>query len=361
MTHREGYWIGGLAIGIVVAALTPVSELRWLLGGLAWVVIGLLGELVGALRTPKRPSYAEHARPADGVVGIQPVRGVLGTPNTIDPRFRRFENLEPPGSESKAPPRASAGFPPLLGDVVIFSLFLGRDGQAWSDAEIAQALRALIRAGTWLEKQAIRWGAPVNLHVAETYFQAEDPAGSSEGDVEIESYQRGQEFELDDAQAGLKVVVAASRAAARLGFADASALTSILGERVDGDVRVWLVHVRSGGRSRAVPEVDSGLPGVNLAVCHARETDFPEPLSGAPFSDPVTFVHELLHLFGAQDKYGYPLHTYSLGSVSERDIMRLDANVLSRLRIDPATAREIGWEVSDKALVSPTKKNRRDV
>src|SRR5690606_23118862 len=107
--------------------------------------------------------------------------------------------------------------------------------------------------------------------------------------------------------------------------------------------RAWLLFPRSAGQSWAVSEADLGLPGVSLGVCYARETKFSAALDRRPFSDPVSIVHELLHLFGATDKYGVPLKDFPAGSVSRRDVMRLDFETLGALRIDPLTAAEIGW------------------
>ncbi len=123
-------------------------------------------------------------------------------------------------------------------------------------------------------------------------------------------------------------------------------LADRVGRRLRADSPVWLIHPRSAGRSFVVPESETGMIGVNLAICYARETEFPERLVGAPFPDPSTFAHELLHLFGASDKYGRPLSSFPKGSVTNRDIMRLEVETLSKLRIDPATAREIGWNPS---------------
>jgi hypothetical protein len=93
----------------------------------------------------------------------------------------------------------------------------------------------------------------------------------------------------------------------------------------------------------AIPADLTELIGVSLALCYAREANFPEPLRRPPFTDPVTVVHELLHLFGATDKYALPLDAFPPGSVTSRDVMRLDSSRLDRLRIDRATAAEIGW------------------
>ena len=74
----------------------------------------------------------------------------------------------------------------------------------------------------------------------------------------------------------------------------------------------------------------------------AKKTS-PSRWTGPPFTDPVTIVHEVLHLFGASDKYGVPLRSFAPKSVTHREVMRLDEESLIRLRIDPLTAREIGW------------------
>ncbi len=94
---------------------------------------------------------------------------------------------------------------------------------------------------------------------------------------------------------------------------------------------------------------------MSLAVCYPRESSFPEPLTGSPRVDPVTVVHEMLHLFGATDKYGRSLRDFAPGSVSSREVMRLSETRLSRLRIDPSTAEEIGWVYQGKHRESSSK------
>jgi hypothetical protein len=114
---------------------------------------------------------------------------------------------------------------------------------------------------------------------------------------------------------------------------------------VNCDHLVWLLHPRRAGQSHAIPPSLTPIPGVHLAECYVRETKFSEPLGKGvpPFPDPVTFVHELLHLFGATDKYDRPLSAFARGEVTERDVMALHFTSLPRLRVDRLTAREIGW------------------
>jgi hypothetical protein len=307
--------------------------------------MGLMGEIVARLRAWRTAARVEtrDASPADGRVEVVPVDGVQGDPHGKEGRFRRYLAIEPtpvlPRIRSRPARRAC---PPLLGRVAMGSLFLDRGGKGWSDAEIARAMDGLIRAGEWIEREAMRIGAAVNLVVPETYFLARDEA--PETPVEIAVLPEGDGEGLFDADAEVRLVSAASRASRLLGFADVADLAESVSRRLDGvDGLVWVIHPRSAGRSFVVPESDTGICGVSLAICYAREDDFPGPLVGPPFSDPATFAHEFLHLFGASDKYGVPLRAFEPGQVTDRDIMRLEYERLSRLRIDPATAAEIGW------------------
>lgn len=306
--------------------------------------MGVLGEIAAWLRvrgasTPPPPDPT----PADGRVEVVPVAGLRGEPNPRDGRFRRFLAMAPGEPIPKPRPARRPGkFPPLLGRVALASFFLGRDGTGWADAEVARALASLIRSGEWLEREAIRWGAALNVSVLDTYFAAQDAEGR-EPEVEIAVLPEGDGEGLFDADAEVKLVASAGRAARSLGFRDVADLVAktVVAAPVDG--LVWVIHVRSTGRSFVVPECDTGMRGVSLAICYAREDDFPGRLVGPPFSDPVTFAHELLHLFGASDKYGVPLASFPKGEVTRLDVMRLEIENLSRLRIDPATAFEIGW------------------
>lgn len=326
--------------------------------------MGLLGRLRSWLtgRGPAgaaEPPGPRDTRPADGRIDRARVLGCRVAPNPRNPNYGRFLGFEPDSRLPTAGPgaprrRGRAGWPqPLLGRVVVLSLFIGRHGTSWSDREIAYAHRALERAAAWIEREAMRWHAAVNIEVAETYFVSDDdvvedvvvefaprgggPAGPYGGVA------RGEDVEIFDVNDIVKIVAGASRAAARLGFADVADLVAQVEARVEADACAWLLHLRSEGRSMAIPEEVTALDGVNLAACYAREADLPGPLDGPVFSDPITYVHELLHLFGAEDKYGVPLGRYDRRMLTDRDIMVLAHESLARLRVDPLTALEIGW------------------
>ena len=239
----------------------------------------------------------------------------------------------------------SATNPPLLGRVALVSVFVGRDGRAWTDLEVSRCLEGLERVGLWIEREASRRDVPVNVSLVDTYFQVEDDVVDR---VEVEFTPEGDDVGPMEANASTKAIAGASRAAALLGFRDVADLLGRINARVQADSRVWLFHLRRAGRSLAIPASECDVSGVGLAVCFAREASFPEPLAGAGRLDTTTVAHEMLHLFGASDKYGVSLRSFPAGSVSARDIMRLNHDSLFRMTIDPLTASEIGWGEPDR-------------
>jgi hypothetical protein len=351
VSARVFLWIGATVFGVIAAsalsgfrAFSPADPAFWVTAA-SIVVLGELGFAIVDFRRERRVDPPAGARPADGHVDIAAVSGARGVRNAHDPRIQAFQSLE--SSDDGGPLRLprTRDHLPLLGRVALVSVFLGRDGQPWSDLEIARAHDALLRAATWVEQQAMRWDAPVNLVVAGTYFQVDDHAPE---DVEMTFVAEADGIAPFEARAVSKALIELSRAGARLGFRDAEDWLASINPQIDVDAHVWLLHPRRAGRSMAVPLDQTELFGVSLAVCYAREANVPEPLSGPPFTDPVTIAHELMHLFGASDKYGVPLRSFPRETVSSRDIMRLSESRLSRLRVDRLTASEIGWPVADR-------------
>jgi hypothetical protein len=347
MSARGKVWLIGLALTASLAGLLAREDATRELT----VPLVLLGLGVNALvaeaaslrsigRRPNSPRPPEGARPADGVVDLAIMSAVEAPPLSSDPRWRRFSRLAEEPSRLPDVARLNQANPSLLGRVTLISVFVGRDGRPWSDLEIAQAHESMISAGLWIEREASRRDAPVNLGLADTFFQVED---EFEELVEVAFSAEGDDFGPMEANASTKGIVGASRAAARLGFVDVVDLMERINPRVEADVRIWLFHLRRAGRSLAIPASEGEVSGVGLAVCYSREASFPEALTGRGRVDPTTVAHELLHLFGASDKYGVSLRTFSPDSVSSKDIMRLNFESLARMRIDTLTASEIGW------------------
>ena len=313
--------VGGLVAATVVLGHTMVNAARSLGPGDRGVdLAGLSGE------------------PADGVVPIVPLSGAVGDPNPARPETRRFVAWDgvPIGVShgSRPDPRV------LRGRIGLACLFIGRDGSGWDGDDVARAIGAAIRAGRWLEAEAIRWGAAVNLELLDTYFLADD--AQDEGIAVVASLDPYESI-LEESDQELRALASASRAASALGFADFAGLACEVARRVDHDRMIWLVLTHRSGRSFALPAEPGRYPGVGVAVVHARDSSSTARLVGAPCVDPATIAHELLHLFGATDKYGTSLATFAEGSVTRRDIMRLSLPRLRDLRIDPLTAAEIGW------------------
>lgn len=354
MSARAGFWWFGLMLGMALAGLVPESlfpGVRPAVFGAAFLLLGLLGEIIQSSRARTAAlavASRRDARPADGRVDLARVAGFPGERNPFDGRFRLFSGTTP-GALDTAEGPASDGWgdrdcPPLLGRVVIASLFLGRAGRTWSDTEVADSQEALLCAGAWLEREAQRYEAPVNVELAEVYFVADD---DEPDEVAVGFVSHGEEVGPFEERATTKALLRATRAAASLGFRDAAELFRAVEGRVRADATVWLLHPREAGRSFAVPRDLRAPGGLSLAVCYPREASFPEPLVGPARADPVTVVHEMLHLFGATDKYGRPLDAFAPRTVTSREVMRLSEDRLSRLRIDPSTAAEIGWVVPD--------------
>ncbi len=275
--------------------------------------------------------------------GVVPLPFEPAEANPASPRHARY--VGPFRDADRTPDRPGMPWrrtpcPPLRGRVVLVSLFLGADGRGWSDAEVARHLASLERAARWMEEEAGRYGARVGVGVADVYFAVD---GETAEEVEIQVAQSGGELGLFEADMGIRAITLMSRAAASLGFRDAVDFVQEVAARLPGATVAWLLHLRLAGRSFAVPLDRTDLEGVSLAFCHARQANFTEPLIRPPVPRAAVLAHEVLHLFGAQDKYGWPLSHFRAGGVTDRDVMRLESERLADLRVDPITASEIGW------------------
>ena len=356
MTRPAVGWLRGLGWGLVVGAGVVLGAtfadhadrvglvvLLMLAGGLA-VEAGLLLALAQLDDTHRPPPLLVGARPADGEVEVWEMAGTLGRELSAVNPWKEFVGFEAtaadPGDHHHRGRDRSRRNPPLLGRVALISVFVGRDGRSWTDREIQNAHRALRAVGVWVEREAIRWGARVNLGLAETYLRADDDHDEV---VEVEFGPEGDDVGPMEADATTKAIAGASRVAARLGFADVVDLVTRINPTIDADAHVWLWHLKRRGRSHAIPAGDRIIDGGGLAICHARESSFPGPLTGPGRVDPVTVAHELMHLFGASDKYNVPLAVFPDGDLTESDIMRLDDSRLRHLKVGRLTAREVGW------------------
>jgi hypothetical protein len=336
------YWVSGfLGVAWLAGRLgTGRGDAALLLAAFAaWVGLGLLGEARAWRR--RRPVLAPaetllDSRPADGRVEIVPVAAAVAIPNAHDGRFGRLERLD------AAPAALVPIGPTLRGRVLLASFFLGRDGHDWTDHEIAQAHKALFRAGAWVGREAAAWEQPVHVALACVYASGRDDRPRPEA-VDLVVGLEEHQAALFDPDETAELVAAFDRTARASGSADLADFLRRFAAAAPADRLVWLAHVRARGRSHWVDGPSIGLPILGLAVCFANE-DNAGPLDGPPFADPVTFVHELMHAFGATDKYGASARQFGPGQVGAREVMLLHEDTsLARLRVDPLTAREIGW------------------
>jgi hypothetical protein len=342
--RRSVSWILGIFLGATLALSLPgkpSSALRLAAFVIPLLITALFRELFGfVFRHFHREAVALGWKEvADGEVGIAEVPGLPTSEAGDFGEFRRLESAPPDDPTIRNVRRNPR--PPLLGRVVLISAFIGRDGRRWQASEIRSSLNEVTRAAIWIERQAVRHSASLHIEMARLFLEAEDlaPAGPQEFGF---GYQGD---ELVPGGPGLVVdeLSSLSRAAGQLGFRDASVMFDAIGRRIDADAVAWIVHPMRSGLSFAVRESDGHLQGVSIAVCYPRYSDFSSRLKGPVGTDPATVAHEILHLFGAEDKYGLPLENGPRPGVTSRDVMRLDSPRLSQLRIDGLTASEIGW------------------
>ncbi len=264
-------------------------------------------------------------------------------PNFRDGRFARYSGPYRRDEEAEPGPALPWGkiaSPALQGRVVLVSMFIGSDGRSWTDSEIARWTTSIEWVARWMRREADRYGANVAVGVADTYFSVE---GDRTPDTEIGYAWEGAGLGLFEMNSVTRSLTLMSRAAAQLGFHDSVDFVREVGAKLDGAIPVWLLHLRRAGRSFAVPLDLTELDGVSLAFCYAESRNFSDSIVRSPIPDAAMIAHEVLHLFGASDKYGVPLHSFRPGLVTSRDIMRMGASRLERLRVDPLTARELGW------------------
>jgi len=316
---------------------------------LAVLGLGLVGLIVELVRLSLRVRASRANRAAretrvepypDGIaaVALEPKEA-----NLRDDRFHRYSGpFRPEDGEEPGPPLpwGKVASPSLLGRVALVSMFIGSDGRAWADSEIVRWMASIEQAARWMRKEAQRYGAVVAVGVADTYFRVE---GDRTPETDIGYAWTGAQLGLFEMNSVTQALTLMSRAAAQLGFRDSVDFVREVGARLDGATPVWLLHLRRAGRSFAVPLELTELDGVSLALCYARNKNFSDSIVRSPVPDAAMIAHEVLHLFGASDKYGMPLDSFRPGLVTSREIMRMDVDRLDRLRVDPLTASELGW------------------
>lgn len=253
--------------------------------------------------------------------------------------------------------------PQLRGEVVVASLFAGAYGRNWSDEEVGRVQQVLARALGWIEGEARAWGESVAIDGTGEVFRAPSPAGMTAEPVPLTRASQEWEEWLMEADEPARDLAHASRSVSRVGKRDFIELVEEVGrKRGEASAVVWIFHPLRQGQPYALASDHSPIPGVAVAVCPALDDSQSGPLLGDIGPDPVTYAHELLHLFGATDKYGTSLASFDRELVTSRDVMRDTFGRLSSMQIDPLTARELGWDAVPKASegrARPSRKKRK--
>lgn len=213
--------------------------------------------------------------------------------------------------------------PYLLGDAKVIAIFVSTPDHQMSRLDVSEGTARLNRALDWLEEQC-----PHHLAFTANFFNAEG---------EELSYVSQEKISQELFGKGLSAL-----ARDELKCYDSCAFLFITGER---------------GRSYAVP--------YDPALCYdsrmgtdsfwgERAVIYMRTRMGT-LKDPATYAHELLHLFGARDKYEGLWKSQKLYPVKEleelwfeggsgEDIM---SSVSSLTFIDEITRGEIGWQDSN--------------
>jgi uncharacterized membrane protein len=334
-----------LAAGFILAVVMalPIDDdargLAFILALAAGFLLLIAVELFRArLRHADAEFVAALEDPADGVVEIRRLPAARTVPNEVNPVWARFEASSDGAEDTIARPWPATNG--LRGRWILVSIFVGKYGTDWQGEEIDRVLKALERAARWVEREAKRFHAPVNLEICATYIEARDEIEES---VAIGFQPEGRGHGPFAPESPGFALASASRAVAKAGFDDLIHCLSCFRDRLNPSSVVPFIHLRQAGRSHATVARELPVPPPGIAVCYADYADFPEPLERGVQADALTYAHEMLHLFGASDKYGFGARAFDRSQVSERDVMLLAENQLVRTRIDPMTAGEIGW------------------
>lgn len=339
--------VGGLTVGLCTLTAVLLPGLDRALAIL--LILGILA-LLAVIWKCREAFGSGSGRPADNAevdFVTAPIQGAPGYQRVVRARRTTPGRLVPP----------MAGSPSLQGRIALASVFLGRDGRSWSETEITSTVRALEKAGAWLEAEAAAWGVRLEIDMGKELVVGADDR--PRGDHALEFGLQENESALFDAQESAELLRGVSAIAAGLGLHDFPTLVAALSRRMEADHVVWFLHSLSQGQSHFLDERHTGVPGLQLATCYTREGEPSGPSLGPVFSDPVTYAHEFLHAFGATDKYGGSTRRYPRGEVSEHEIMLLRHKALALLRIDSLTAREIGWLLTGPPPEAIQKRTRR--
>lgn len=208
----------------------------------------------------------------------------------------------------------------LKGTLAIHNIFVDCLPNHWDEKEINAVERALRECCAWIKREASKYSITVDTRISENHFIAKSdrlPPSARNSRDEI--------FEWS------------SNVLKSIDFEDMQHYAHTFQEEEKAENWITFFHVQVAGRSYAFDS--TAITPIEFLVCFSEYADTPERKTLHTIRpDPREYAHEILHLFGAKDKYEtsdkHPL----------TDIMnRLDKFSLELLSISKPTAQEIRW------------------
>lgn len=224
----------------------------------------------------------------------------------------------------------------LRGLVCIEQIFISHPESVWSEDDRARSLASARSAMRYLEAEAGARHIELRFQERISEFDSEQMVAS---DSDEHSWTRG----------------AVTGAAPRLGMF--LPIASCPAQACAQELAI--LHVASAGRSYALPSLFSGDAEVERVVMFLRVIWPAASLPGQSTAGqkqlmaaerPAGFVHEILHLFGAEDLYQPEARRRAAQRRFPNDVMLQSHRPLSEIEISEYTAYAIGW--SDEVPVA---------
>jgi hypothetical protein len=196
----------------------------------------------------------------------------------------------------------------------------GKNSQPWSEFERLQAHVAIENGSEWLVKEAAARGVKADfLH---RYMDV--PSSPLFRKIDVPTWLTSEEYRLAWEKALLKTL-------------NAESFGQLFKEQfpgVDLENRSLMFYANMRARPFAMRVSKAHhASGIETAFCHFDVTNIMNP------DHAVTYVHELSHLYGADDLYDKVPDP--LGP--ERDVMRVGSYRLEKCLVSDITAYAIGW------------------
>ena len=212
-------------------------------------------------------------------------------------------------------------------------LFVDDAESAWNDTLIQHFQTVQIaKAVEWLEQQAAKYGVPLDIQT-KFYHGTLENGGRVYYPAAVDHKPNTDDYGL------LETVVAQMKE----GTADQ--FYAKLRRDNGGEDVMFLCMMNKDGLSYARGHADPYSQIMEYAVVYARNTDVPatDTLHQKTHNRASVVVHELLHLFGAEEMYDPAGRNTIAKEKFLKDVMLWTESFIARNEITPFTAYCIGW------------------